>query len=361
MTFLRNRKDWILPIILGLIFGTLYSTRHIWIETIQSTLKTPKIDTYAEVLDSVLPFTVSIYSNRTEKITPSNLTNDPYFSKFIENIHQQETSLGSGILISKNGTVVTNAHVIREADDIVIVTSTGQKSLVSRTIIDPESDIAILETSLSTSSSLPINLLDSERVGDIVFTIGNPFGIGQSVSMGIISAIGRRQPNLTSLTDFIQTDAAINPGNSGGALVNSRGEVIGMNTAIFSSTGGSQGIGFAIPFSHVLKVSGELSSKGLVTRGYLGVDVVELSPIEQSQHQLNMTGLRVISVKELSPAENAGLRTDDILISINGMKFSSRIDAARFISQLMPGKTTTLTILREKQTLSLSVKISTRP
>jgi len=314
---------------------------------------------YAEILEPVLPYAVSILTNRKSDEVPSDLANDPYFSKYFDQA-QQQTTLGSGIVFSKTGLVVTNAHVVRSADNIIILTHLGDRASVIRTLIDPETDIAVLETDLRLSDHLPIGLDSPVRVGDIVFTIGNPFGIGQSVSMGVISATGRQQPGLTTLTDFIQTDAAINPGNSGGPLVNAQGEVIGMNTAIFSSTGGSQGIGFAIPISHVKAVADELSKNGLVSRGYLGIDVAELTPTQTASLAGAPGGLAIASVKQDSPAAESDIRIGDILLAIDGMPLSTRTEAVRLISQLMPGKGVAIDLVRDGIAVEKRVFLSQR-
>jgi len=314
---------------------------------------------YADILEPVLPYAVSILTNRKPDTVTGDLANDPYFSKYFDRA-QQQTTLGSGIVFSKTGLVVTNAHVVRGADNIIILTHLGGRASVIRTLIDPETDIAVLETDLRLSDDFPMGQDSPVRVGDIVFTIGNPFGIGQSVSMGVISATGRQQLGLTNLTDFIQTDAAINPGNSGGPLVNARGEVIGMNSAIFSSTGGSQGIGFAIPFSHVKAVADELSQHGLVSRGYLGIDVAELTPTQKASLTLAPGGLSIVSVKDDSPAADSDIRSGDLLLSIDGMPLSTRTEAVRLISRLMPGKSVSIGLVRAGVSLEKRVFLSQR-
>ena len=275
MSMATRKKDWILPISIGLILGLAFVLYQKLpdLSPKGELFPAPTVTSYAEIIEPILPFTVSILTSRQIAQDTNSLANDPYFSKFIQPEQSQQSSLGSGIILNRQGQVVTNAHVIKFADEIIVMTNNGELAQVTSVLVDPETDIAVLDTNLLIDRDLPIQTNRQDRVGDLVFTIGNPFGIGQSVSMGVISATGRQQPGLTQLTDFIQTDAAINPGNSGGALINASGYVIGMNTAIFSSTGGSQGIGFAIPFSQVVSVAQELSQTGKVTRGYLGIDV----------------------------------------------------------------------------------------
>ena len=362
MPLMSRIKDWTIPISIGLIIGVIflfYQNGRAPEPNSRSASVITKTS-YADIIEPVLPFAVSILTSRQVNQSKNSLAEDPYFSKFISPESTQQSSLGSGIVINRQGQVVTNAHVIKLADEIIIMTNTGELAQVTRVLVDPETDIAVLETNLKLSKDLPIQTNGEDRVGDLVFTIGNPFGIGQSVSMGVISATGRQQPGLTRLTDFIQTDAAINPGNSGGALINASGQVIGMNTAIFSSTGGSQGIGFAIPFTQVMAVANELSQKGKVTRGYLGIDVTELTPSQVQTLSIGSTGLRVTSVAQDSPAELASIEVGDIILAINNSQLTSRVQAARIISQLMPNKRTTITIWRNGEQRELEATLSTK-
>lgn len=353
-----NKKDWVLPIFAGAVLALIY------LSYLNITSQSPS-DTkhsshsYADQIEPILPFAVSILSNRNSPAPPQSIQDDPYFSQFLNEQLPTQSSLGSGIIFNRKGWVVTNAHVVRAANNTVVMNSTGQISEVLQIIIDPETDIAVLQTNIRLSDDLPIQENTMNRVGDLVFSIGNPFGIGQSVSMGIISAVGRQQPGLTALTDFIQTDAAINPGNSGGALINARGEVIGMNTAIFSSDGSSQGIGFAIPFDYVYGIATSLSTIGNIQRGYLGIDVEELSPNERAELNIE-SGLKIASVKQAGPAALAGIQTGDILTEIDGMKLNNRTDAVRLISQLMPGKSVNVKILRTGEPIEIVITLSTK-
>jgi S1-C subfamily serine protease len=356
---LVNVRDWLLPIGLGISLGAILLLLKFDFQ-FKSTTDTKLQTSYADIIEPILPFTVSILTNKRSEPTANALKNDPYFSKFLKQEPQTQSSLGSGIVLNTHGDIVTNAHVINGADEIIIMTHLGKLAQVTQVLVDPETDIAVLSTNLTLSKSLPVSNERSYRVGDIVFTIGNPFGIGQSVSMGVISAKSRQQPGLTRLTDFIQTDAAINPGNSGGALVDANGFTIGMNTAIFSSSGGNQGIGFAIPISTVLDVADELTAKGKVTRGYLGIDVEPLTPSEYKNLGLKNIGLRITSVQQNSPAEAATLMSGDVLIEMNSVELTSRTQAARLISQLMPGKRTPIVVLRNGELLYLEATLSLR-
>lgn len=349
-----------MPIIVGCVAGSLLLIVPAVVSKIPKAQPAQNLTGYADVLEPILPYTVSILTNKHLDIKNNALGQDPYFQKFLQAVPQTQSSLGSGIVLNEQGDIVTNAHVVNGADQIIVMTHQGVVAEVAKVLIDPETDIAVLQSNLSVSAPLPVELTGRYRVGDLVFSIGNPFGIGQSVSMGIISAKGRQQPGLTELNDFIQTDAAINPGNSGGALVDSNGKAIGMNTAIFSSTGGSQGIGFAIPINTVLSVAKELGEHGKVSRGYLGIDVAELSPEEITELALSDGGLKVISIQTNSPAQQAGLEVGDVLLALNGVPLTNRVQAARLISQLFPGKETPIRLLRGNQSLEVTAVLSIR-
>lgn len=349
--------DWLLPILIGLVIALIYFVFSTVSESSKPYSDISDRHSYSHVIEKVTPFSVSILSNT--KTSSSMPFTDEIIEKYLTEDRTQQTNLGSGIILNPSGDIVTNAHVLGNADDIIIVTRSNQIAQIQSILVDPETDIALLKTNLKITRDLPVNSVREIKTGDLVFTIGNPFGIGQSVSMGIVSATGRSQPGLTQLTDFIQTDAAINPGNSGGILMNSFGEVIGMNSAIFSSTGGYQGIGFAIPMAQVLAVVAELQEKGIVTRGYLGIDVSDIvlqTPITEFP-----AGLEIISVAASSPAANAGIKAGDILLAVNGQQVSSRSKTAREISQLMPGKTTDVLVLRNSELQQIAVTLGVRP
>lgn len=353
----KIQSYWLTTLLIGAFIG-------IGLIVAMQTIKKPVIEAqsgFAKTLAPVLPYTVSIYTNQTVDLAKSSLNDDPIFSQYVRPGSYQKTSLGSGIILDTEGHIVTNAHVVQNAQQVIVVANNGVQAEVTQTYIDPETDIAVLKTGLKISNPLPVANAGSIQVGDLAFTIGNPFGIGQSVSMGIISATARTQPNLTNLTDFIQTDASINPGNSGGALVNANGEVIGMNTAIYSSSGGSQGIGFAIPFEHVQKVAHDLLQDGMVSRGYLGIDVRELTNREVLESNIDQdSALTVISVAPNSPAESAGIRQGDIIVSLDNAPLTNRSQAARLIAQLVPEKTSTLEIWRNGKKMAVPVTIGYR-
>ncbi|MEJ2045393.1 MAG: trypsin-like peptidase domain-containing protein [Reinekea sp.] len=362
MIQVKKVKDWLLPILLGLIIGGVYVLCRWW--PVDTNVDRPSLiqNSYKDAIQRALPFNVSIISYQTENTdTIEKIANDPVFSKYFIPNHQPHTTLGSGIIFSQDGWIVTNAHVIQNTEKIVVQTADNQLTSVTQILIDPESDIAVLKTELSSSLPAPIAPPMQEEIGDIVFSLGNPFGIGQSVSMGIISAQRRQQPGLTSINDFIQTDAAINPGNSGGALINGAGEIIGMNTAIFTSSGGSQGIGFAIPFDVVATVAQQLMKQGAIQRGFLGIDVQPVPIPEQLTTNSPTQGLYVTSVRMPSPAEEAGIRAGDIIIELANTPVSSRTEAARLISQLMPGKMLEIALIRDNNIIKLEATLSEKP
>lgn len=356
----QRTRDWLLPIVFGVTIGLLFLLMTD-VRPFGRQQQQANPHSYSDSLAQVLPFAVSIVSRQKSASLPP-LISDPLIQKYLQTDVSDRTNLGSGILISQTGDIVTNAHVVRGADDILVVTHNGLTVSVDQVFIDPETDIALLKTSIATDQEPPLTQKEP-RIGDVVFTIGNPFGVGQSVSMGIVSATRRPQPGLTDLTDFIQTDAAINPGNSGGPLVNSEGAIIGMNSALFSATGGNQGIGFAIPIDDVRSVATMLSDLGRIERGYLGIDVRQtlLEPTGEDANKQSISTLTVVSVDSGSPAEIAGIQTGDHLLQINDVELTSRTQAARLISQLMPGKTTELSILRDGQPVTIAVRLGQRP
>lgn len=327
--------------------------------SLQQLIRQPTSTSYSTAIQSALPFSVTIVSNQSQSLETSAIANDPFFSELLPHTALNQTSLGSGILLNQDGWVVTNAHVVAEAQEIFVVTSSQELTEVTETLIDPATDIAFLKTNLTSSLPTPISSEDLFKVGDLVFTIGNPFGIGQSVSMGIVSALDRTHPSLSTLNNFIQTDAAVNPGNSGGPLINYQGEIIGMNSAIFSSSGGSQGIGFAIPFSQITAIFSELQSTGSLQRGYMGIDVEELLPAELAALDLP-SAVRITSVQTDGPADIAGLLPGDLILEMNGSSVSSRTELVRTISRLMAGNQTELTIMRAQQKARISVTLAAK-
>lgn len=325
------------------------------------------LPSYADAVDLAAPAVVNIYT-RTVVRQPSNpLLNDPFFRHFFntDRLPQQEriqSSLGSGVILSPQGYVVTNHHVINGADSIVVSLQDGREALARVIGSDPETDLAVLRIDLPELPSLTLNTSDQQRVGDIVLAIGNPFGVGQTVTMGIISAIGRNSIGLSTYENFIQTDAAINPGNSGGALIDSQGHLLGINTAIFSQSGGSHGIGFAIPASVARQVMQDLIEHGRVIRGWLGIETQDLTPrLAESFGLDSRQGVIIAGIFRNGPAHQAGIQPGDILIAINGEEVNSARVLMNRIARLRPNDTVRLQLVRNGRALSVVATTQERP
>ncbi|PMR79550.1 Do family serine endopeptidase [Halomonas urumqiensis] len=321
---------------------------------------------YATAVERAAPAVVNIYSSRVVEREQHPLMSDPFFRQFYGDDmparQRMLSSLGSGVIISEDGYVLTNHHVIGGADQIQVALRDGRETLAEVIGTDPESDLAVLRIDLD---DLPvIELADSTEVavGDVSLAIGNPFGVGQTVTMGIISATGRSHLGLNAYEDFIQTDAAINPGNSGGALVNPEGAMIGINTAIFSRSGGSQGIGFAIPANLARNILEELVTQGRVIRGWLGVEAQEMNQELAASFGLNTPrGVVIAGVVADGPAHEAGLRPGDVLLRIDGQPIIDARQTMSDIADIPPGDTLPLTVVRGGETLELSIEVGERP
>lgn len=326
---------------------------------------------FINVSKDITPAVVTIASTKIVRQNNSfenEALNDPYFRRFFgipDNGNQQEQkskeqSLGSGVIVDDKGLILTNNHVIAGADEIK-VTLTDKRVFKAKIIgTDPSTDIAVIK--LENANNLPIARLgDSNKlsVGEWVLAIGNPLGLSSTVTSGIISAKGRNNVGVTDFENFIQTDAAINPGNSGGALVNLQGEVIGINTAIASKTGGYMGIGFAIPSNMARKIMSDLVHKGKVSRGYLGISIQNID--DSIAKSLNLTndkkGIVVGQIEPLSPAEKAGLKTYDIITNLNGVEISDVNSFRNAIASADPGQTAKLKVIRENEQIELSVEL----
>ncbi|MEI6662619.1 MAG: trypsin-like peptidase domain-containing protein, partial [Comamonadaceae bacterium] len=270
--------------------------------------------------------------------------------------------LGSGVIVSSNGYILTNNHVIEGADGIEVVLNDGRRSQAKVIGTDPDSDLAVLKIELD---KLPVIVLgDSEalQVGDQVLAIGNPFGVGQTVTGGIVSALGRNQLGINTFENFIQTDAAINPGNSGGALVDIQGNLLGINTAIYSRSGGSMGIGFAIPIATAKQVLESLVKDGKVTRGWIGVEPNDLSAeLAEAFDTAISNGVIITGVLQNGPAALAGMRPGDIILTIETSPIQNVTQMLAKVAGLPPGKSVTFTVQRKQQKLTLNITPGTRP
>ncbi|OMH30351.1 S1C family serine protease [Motiliproteus sp. MSK22-1] len=322
---------------------------------------------YAEAVNNAAPAVVNIYTSTRVRQKTNPLMEDPLFKKFfdMEQMPQREriqSSLGSGVIFSSQGYVLTNNHVIEGADTIVVALKDGRESQAEVIGTDPETDLAVLSISLEDLPAVTLASSDDIAVGDVVLAIGNPFGVGQTVTMGIISATGRNQLGINTFENFIQTDAAINPGNSGGALIDAYGNLLGINTAIFSRSGGSQGIGFAIPSNLARKVLQEIIENGRVVRGWLGIEIQELTPrLAESFGIEDRNGLIIAGIFRNSPAHQAGMQPGDILLSIDGAPIVDSRSAMNQIAQTKPGIELRMEVLRNDKTESFQVLIGDRP
>jgi len=316
------------------------------------------IPSFATAVERAAPSVVSIFT-RSETL-PSN-SNDAQSEKTNSS---SLINLGSGVIVSSDGYVITNNHVVTAATSVVVALRDGREQVAQIVGTDPETDIAVLKLDLNGLPNLPIVSSSTLKVGDIVLAIGNPFGVGQTVTQGIISGLDRNQLGLNTYEDFIQTDAAINPGNSGGALVTANGDLVGINTAIFSKSGGSQGIGFAIPADLVQQVMGDLISVGRVIRGWVGVEARGLTAAEAAQAGLSegVRGLIISGIYRDSPAQRAGLRPSDVIIAINEQPIvGNGLEAMNYIAKVKPGEITYFTIYRDGEPQTLEILTSERP
>ena len=322
---------------------------------------------YADAVASAAPAVVNVHTAKiiTRQIHP--LLDDPIFKQFFgerfKNSRKEiETSLGSGVLISEQGYILTNNHVIAGAVEIQVLLADGRKAHASVVGTDVDTDLAVLHIEAGQLPSIVIGDSKGLRVGDIALAIGNPFGVGQTVTMGIISATGRDQLGITNYDDFIQTDAAINPGNSGGALINAYGELIGINSAIYSRSGGSQGIGFAIPISLAKGVMKQIIEQGHVVRGWLGIEAQDLTPqLAESFKLVTTEGVLISGVLRNGPADNAGLLPGDVVISINNTPVTASREAMKIISMQRPDSAITLGVIRDGMALTIKPRVSRRP
>ncbi len=322
---------------------------------------------YANAVDIAAPAVVNIYTRKLVSQRNNPFFNDPFFRRFFGDKipapqKRLENSLGSGVIVNKQGFILTNNHVISDADEIEVALYDGRSIAATIVGADPESDLAVLKIDLNNAPSIIFGQSETLRVGDVVLAIGNPFGVGQTVTSGIVSATGRSRLGLSTFENFIQTDAAINPGNSGGALVNSLGQLIGINTAIFSRSGGSQGIGFAIPVSLAKGVMKQIIEHGRALRGWLGVEVQDLNPtLAESFGLIEAGGALVAAVQQKGPAAVAGLHPGDIITLVNGNTINSSRSLMNAIANNAPGTTLTLEVIRNEKQLLIQAIIGERP
>ncbi|MDR2688192.1 MAG: trypsin-like peptidase domain-containing protein [Azoarcus sp.] len=315
---------------------------------------------YAAAARKALPAVVHIYTRQVARVPKHPLMDDPLFRHFFGT--PERSGLGSGVIVGAQGFVITNNHVIENADEIEVGLNDGRKfgaAIIGR---DPETDLAVLK--LTTDTELPAITfapVESLAVGDVVLAIGNPFGVGQTVTMGITSALGRQHLGINTFENYIQTDAAINPGNSGGALVDSSGNLVGINTAIYSRSGGSLGIGFAIPVSTARQVLEQIVTSGEVVRGWVGVEAREITEDLASSFGIPKNGALIGGILRGSPAERGGLQPGDVLTAVDGHPVNNAKDMLDLVAALHPGQTIVFKVYRDRREIDIELVVARRP
>ena len=305
----------------------------------------------------------AVVSINTSRITRHPFADDPWFRLFFgQQGSQSQSGLGSGVIMSSDGYVLTNNHVVQEADHIEAVLADGRRANARVIGADPESDLAVLKIDLPDLPVMTPSDSDHIEVGDRVLAIGNPFGVGQTVTSGIVSALGRDQLGINTFENFIQTDAAINPGNSGGALTDEQGRLLGINTAIYSRSGGSLGIGFAIPVNVARQALQDIVQNGRVVRGWIGVESTALTPeLAENLGAASAQGVIITGVLNGGPAARAGMRPGDVVTRINGQPIRTVAELRAGITALRPGTAATFTALRQGQNVEMQLVPGQRP
>ncbi|MCB8769105.1 S1C family serine protease [Acinetobacter soli] len=333
------------------------------VESLVDTSRSGGVVSYNAAVKVAAPAVVNIFTTQKVKQLNHPLLNDPVFREFFGNQlpnqteQKNENSLGSGVIVRADGYILTNNHVIAQADQIVVALYDGRRAEAKVVGTDPDTDLAVIKIDLDKLPVLPFKLSGNE-VGDVVLAIGNPFGVGQTVTQGIISATGRSDLGINTYEDFIQTDAAINPGNSGGALIDVAGNLVGINTAIFSQTGGSLGIGFAIPARVCQQVLNSILKDGRVVRGWLGISLV--APTQDDVLAPKQPGVVVADVLQNGPAAQAGVKVNDKIIKANDEQINSVSHLINYVALQQPGSSITLEVERNGQRQNLQVKVGER-
>ena len=326
----------------------------------------PNSGSYRDAARAALPSVVHIYTTQVVKKRRHPLLDDPilrhFFGDHPDLPPSRNSGLGSGVLVSANGYILTNSHVVEAGSDIQVSLNDGSTHKATLIGSDPESDIAVLQIKADKLPAITFGQMDNLRVGDVVLAIGNPFGVGQTVTMGIVSALGRSHLGINTFENFIQTDAAINPGNSGGALVDTNGHLIGINTAIYSQTGGTVGIGFAIPVSSARNIMEQIIQNGTVTRGWVGIEAQEITPeLAESFGLPDSEGALIAGVVRGSPADAAGIRPGDVLLMVGGKPVKDPQAMLELIAALKPDERSAFRLRRDKTLVDTQVKIGKRP
>ena len=332
------------------------------VEPLIDTTRTGGVVSYSAAVKVATPAVVNIFTTQKVKQMNHPLLNDPVFREFFGNqIPQQpqnENSLGSGVIVRADGYILTNNHVIAQAEHIVVALHDGRRAEAKVIGTDPDTDLAVITIELNKLPVLPFKLSGNE-VGDVVLAIGNPFGVGQTVTQGIISATGRSDLGINTYEDFVQTDAAINPGNSGGALIDVAGNLIGVNTAIFSQSGGSLGIGFAIPAQVCQQVLNSILKDGRVVRGWLGISLIP-NTLDEDVLASKPVGVIVADVLRDGPADAAGVKRGDKIIQVNNEQISSASHLINYVALQAPASVIDVVVERDGKQQTLQVKVGER-
>ena len=342
------------------------SGRVVLLQETSTPVSTPTVASFSDAAKKSMPAVVGIYTSK-EMRQRGSLQDDPllrrYFPDLAERLPRQRlTSLGSGVIVSAEGYVLTNNHVIEGADDIQLVLSDGRRIGARVRGTDPESDLAVLKAEGENFPAITFGTLDRVQVGDFVLAIGNPYGFGNTVTLGIVSALGRNHLGINRFEDFIQTDAAINPGNSGGALVDTAGNLIGINSTIFSQSGGSLGIGFAIPVSLARSVLEQIIRDGAVTRGWLGLEPQDVTvEVARALALESVGGVLIRGIVKNGPAERAGIQVRDVVLEIDGKPTRDTPALLARIAELPPGSTVTVKVWRDRKLQGVDVTVARRP
>ena len=325
----------------------------------------PTQSSYRDAALRAMPSVVNIYTTKENRQPQSPLLDDPFLRRFFGERSlgpERQVSLGSGVVVSPQGYIMTNNHVVEKADQIEVAFEDGRKAAAKLVGTDPETDLAVIKVDLPNLPAVTLGHVEQAMVGDVVLAIGNPFGVGQTVTMGIVSALGRSQLGINIYENFIQTDAAINPGNSGGALIDTNGNLLGINSAIYSRSGGSLGIGFAIPVSTVKTVMESIITTGQVVRGWIGVEPRNITPeLAENLGLKRSSGVIIAAILKDGPADKAGMKPGDILVSIENVPVTGMTEMFNQIALLAPGNKSKMTVLRDMGEVTLEVAVGKRP
>ncbi len=326
----------------------------------------PRTDSYHDAVRKAMPSVVNIFTTKEVRVQRSPLLNDPILRRFfgdqLGSETRRATNLGSGVVVSSGGYILTNNHVVEAADEIEVALHDNRKLLAKVVGSDPDTDLAVLRVEAKDLPAITFGSSENLRVGDIVLAIGNPLGIGQTVTSGIVSGLGRTGLGINTFENFIQTDAAINQGNSGGALVDARGNLVGINTAILSQTAGSIGIGLAIPASMARAVMDQIIGTGTVTRGWIGVELQPVTPALAESFKLGtLEGVIINGVLSGGPADKAGVKPGDVLVAIDGKPVVDPRSVLNLVTGIVPGSAARMKFKRKGQDIELAVSVGRRP